>query len=112
MLGLDRSATEAHVRKYGSYLSRAVGILANELWNAAEHVGPNRIYFSLVNERIVEDGSLMPCHARELQSIDVSRAWPGDFSTFFRGMKAGSATGDELKQSRGLSMKSRMTNKL
>jgi hypothetical protein len=60
-----RLTTEAPVKEYSSpYLSRAVGVIANELWNAAEHVWPNRVYFSLVNERTAENGSLMPCHAR------------------------------------------------
>lgn len=98
--GSDRLATEAPFKEYtSSYLGKDLETLTKELWDASGKAWLNRVYFAVMDERTTEDKSLMHCHVEDDRTVDSLRAWPKHTSLYFRGMKAGSDTWDELKHS-------------
>ncbi len=80
-------ATEAPVKEYTSpYLGKDLNTLAKVLRNASDKAWINRVYFAVVDERTVKDGSLMLCRIEDDGSIDTLRAWPKHASLYLRAM--------------------------
>lgn len=79
--------TEAPVEKYTSpYLGKDVKALAKELRDASDKAWLNRIFFAVLDERTVEDGSLMLCRIEDDETVDSLRAWPKHSSLYLRAM--------------------------